>query len=191
MHKRLTIGAWLAVLLCCLPLTTQATSSLEGNFEIHSAYIVFDHGVVQLNAHVEYPIGDRIRSALLDGVTLAFDFDVSVSQPRRLWFNATLLDLNLRRELSYHAVSDRYVLRDGNGVELESFPNVEAALDKLGRIEDLPIMVESQLHGDGPWEVSVRASIRRGRIPDVMRALVFWSDDWHRTSEWYTWTLTH
>jgi hypothetical protein len=23
-----------------------------------------------------------------------------------------------------------------------------------------------------------------------MRALMFWSDDWHRNSDWYIWTLT-
>ena len=25
---------------------------------------------------------------------------------------------------------------------------------------------------------------------DAMRALVFWTDDWHRTSDWYTWIFT-
>jgi hypothetical protein len=50
--------------------------------------------------------------------------------------------------------------------------------------------VQSQLHGDGPWEVAVRAGMRRGRMPDALRALVFWTDDWHRTSDWYTWIFT-
>jgi len=191
MHKSEKLSGWLAALIVCALAPVHAAGPLDGDFEIRSAYIVFDHGVVQLNCHVEYPLNDRIRSALLDGVTVAFDLDVTISRPRRLWFNATVLDLNLRRELSYHAVSDRYVLRGADDNEQQSFPTVEAALDKLGRIEDLPIMVESQLRGDGPWEVSVRAGVRRGRMPDALRALVFWSDDWHRSSEWYTWTLTH
>ena len=58
------------------------------------------------------------------------------------------------------------------------------------RVEDLPILVESQLRGEGPWQVAVRAGVRRGRMPDALRALMFWTDDWHRTSDWYTWTLT-
>jgi len=51
------------------------------------------------------------------------------------------------------------------------------------------VIVDSQLGGDGPWRVSVRAGVRRGRMPDALRALVFWSHAWHRTSEWYRWTL--
>jgi hypothetical protein len=89
-----------------------------------------------------------------------------------------------------HAVTGRYVLRVEAGVEQESFPTLEAALDQLGRIEDLPILVESQLRGEAPWQIAVRAGVRRGRMPDALRALVFWTDDWHRTTDWYTWMLT-
>jgi hypothetical protein len=100
-----------------------------------------------------------------------------------------VLDMTLRRELTYHAVTDRYVVRNDSGEEQASFPTLEDALDQIGRIEDLPVLVESQLHGDGPWLASVRAGVRRGRMPDTLRTLMFWTDGWHRTSEWYTWTL--
>ena len=26
-------------------------------------------------------------------------------------------------------------------------------------------------------------------LPASLRALMFWTDDWHRVSEWYTWSL--
>jgi hypothetical protein len=49
--------------------------------------------------------------------------------------------------------------------------------------------VDSQLERDEEWQISLRAGVRRGHMPDALRALVFWSDAWHRTSDWYTWTL--
>jgi hypothetical protein len=167
-----------------------AAGPLAGELEIRSAFVVVDHGVLQLSAHIQYPVNDRIRTALQEGVTVAFDLDVTMSRHRRLWFNATELELTLRRELTYHAVTDRYLVRDENSVEQESFPTLEAALDKLGHVEDLPIIVQSQLHDDGPWEVAVRAGMRRGRMPDALRGLLFWTDDWRRTSDWYTWIFT-
>jgi len=183
----------LALLLLIALATPQrlcAAGPLDGDFEIRSAFVVVDQGVLQLNAHVQYPISERIRTALRDGVTLAFDLDVLISHRRRLWLSATVLDTTLRRELTYNALSDRYVLRKESGQEQESFPTLEDALDRLGRLEDMPILVESQLPGPGPWQVAVRGGIRRGRMPDALRALVFWSNDWHRVSDWYTWTLT-
>jgi hypothetical protein len=187
--SRLGVALVLLVALAT-PRGVRSAGPLAGDFQMRSAFVVVDHGVLQLSAHIEYPINDRIRSALRDGVTLAFDLDVTISRHRRLWLDATVLETTLRRELTYHAVTDRYVLRDEAGVEQESFPTLEAALDKLGRVEDLPILVESQLRGDAPWEVAVRAGVRRGRMPDALRALVFWTDDWHRTTDWYTWMLT-
>jgi len=185
----LGVAALLLVALTA-PRGMRGAGSLAGDFQVRSAFVVVEHGVLQLSAHVEYPLNDRIRGALQDGVTLAFDLEVNVTRHRRLWLDATVLEMTLRRELTYHAVTDRYVLRDEAGVEQQSFPTLEAALDRLGRIEDLPILIESQLRGDAPWQIAVRAGVRRGRMPDALRALVFWTDDWHRTTDWYTWMLT-
>jgi len=188
--RNLTIAllllAWLIVPRAAVP----AAGPLDGEFEVRSAFVVIDRGVVQLNVHVQYPVNDRIRSALQDGVTLAFDLELTITRHRRLWWNAAVLEMTLRRELTYHAVTDRYVLRNEQGIEQESFPTLEEAIDRLGRVENLPVLVESQLRGEGPWQVAVRAGVRRGRLSDTMRALMFWSDDWHRNSDWYTWTLT-
>jgi Domain of unknown function (DUF4390) len=186
---KLIVSLLLLSMLVVMP-HARSAGPLDGDLEVRSAFVVVDHGVLQLSAHVQYPINDRIRSALQEGVTLTFDLEVTLNRHRRLWFNAVEREMTLKRELTYHAVSDRYLLRDEENVGQQSFPTLESALEKIGRVEDLPILVQSQLHGDGPWEVAVRAGMRRGRMPDALRALVFWTDDWHRTSDWYTWIFT-
>jgi hypothetical protein len=191
-HRRTAGGVVLLWLLLCLALPAglaRADGPLEGKFQIDSAYIVIDHDVLELNARVHYPDNERIRTALQDDVTLAFDVELSLTRPRRFWFNATVLDLTLRRDLTYHAVTGRYVVRNESGVQQQSFATLDEALEQLGRIDDLPVLVQSQL-GPGPWQVAVRAGVRRGRMPAALRALMFWSDDWHRESGWYTWMLT-
>jgi hypothetical protein len=173
--------AWalLLALLFALPLAADDVSPLAGTFEVGSASITNRRGVWELSARVRYPLGERIRSALQDGVTLTFDLEVAITRHRRFWFDADVLNLDLRRDLSYHVVTDRYLLTAGSGQEIETFPTIEAALERLGDVVDWPVVVDSQLSGDGPWRVSVRAGVRRGRMPDALRALVFWSDAWH------------
>jgi hypothetical protein len=181
--------ALLLALLFALPLAADDASPLAGTFEVGSASVTNRRGVWELSAHVRYPNNERIRGALQDGVTLTFDLEVAISRHRRFWFDADVINLDLRRDLSYHVVSDRYLLSSPGGQEIETFPTIEAALERLGDVVDWPVIVDSQLTGDGPWRVGVRAGVRRGRMPDALRALVFWSDAWHRTSEWYRWTL--
>jgi hypothetical protein len=162
--------------------------ALDGVLEVRSAYVNIDHGVFLLHARVEYPINPDIRDALRNGITLTFDLDTRVDRERHMWFNANIVDLTLRRELTYHAVSDRYVVREVRDGQQESFPTLEEALDNLGKIDSWPILVEPQLDG-GNYLISVRAGVRRGRLPASLRSLLFWTNDWHRVSEWYSWSL--
>ena len=177
--------------LCVLVLAAWSlgfADALDGIFEVRSAYVNIDKGVFLLHARVAYPVSEAIRGAIKDGVTLTFDLDARVDRERRFWFNANIVDLTLRRELTYHAVSDRYVVRDTRSRDQVSFPTLEEALDYLGKIDAWPILVEPQLDG-GSYTISVRAGMRRGHLPASLRAILFWTDDWARVSEWYTWSL--
>ena len=176
---------------CAIALTSWSlglADALNGVLEVHSAYVNIDKGVFLLHARIEYPDGPAIRSALRDGLTLTFDLDARVDRERRYWFNANIVDLTLRRELSYHAVSDRYVVRDTRSGDQESFATLDEALQYLGRVDAWPIVVEPQLD-NGNYTISVRAGVGRGRLPASLRAILFWTNDWARVSEWYTWLL--
>jgi len=162
--------------------------ALDGTLEVRSAYVNIDNGVFLLHADIQYPLNPQIRDALRDGVTLTFDLDTRIERHRRFWFDANIVDLTLRRELFYHAVTDRYLVRDARSGNQESFATLEEALASLGTVDAWPILVEPQLDG-GSYKVSVRAGVRRGHLPTSLRVLMFWTDDWHRESEWYTWSL--
>ena len=163
--------------------------ALDGVLEVRSAYVSVEGGVFLLHARIEYPVNPAIRDALHDGVTLTVDLDTRIERERRFWLNADIVDLTLRRELGYHAVSDRYLVRDVRSGNQKSFATLEEALADLGTVDGWPVLVEPQLITEGNYRISVRAGVRRGRLPTSLRALMFWTDNWHRVSEWYTWSL--
>jgi len=164
---------------------------LDGLLEVRSAYVAEGQGVFQLFARVAYPVNDDIRAALKDGLMLIFELDVVVSRERRFWVNETVAEYTLRRELLYHAVSDRYVARDvdSRNNEQHSYSTLEEALEALGTVEAWPFLLSPQLSPNRQYRVSLRAGVRRGRLSDTLRVLLFWTDDWHRESEWFSWSL--
>ena len=178
-----------AVLALSATALLRAEDALDGELEIRSAYAVPSHGVIMVSAHVIYPRSERLVGSLKDGVTLSFGLECSITHHRRLWFDAEAVHLVRHRELSYQVIADRYLLRDTDAGSQESFPTLEAALAALGAVEEWPVAVDSQLRQDEEWQIGLRADVRRGHMPDALRALMFWSDAWHRASEWYTWTL--
>lgn len=187
MRAPLTLAALLASLLAGAGAMANA---LDGVLEVRSAYVNVDHGVFKLHARVQYPENEDIRAALNDGVTLMFDVEAVIARERRYWFDADVVSVTRRRELAYHAVSNRYVVRDdAGGSAQESYATLHEALEAIGTVDDWPVLVEPQLSPDARYRVSVRASVRRGRLPDTLRVLMFWTDSWHRASEWYSWSL--
>ena len=188
-HQFLTLLLALAALVGAVPARADA---LDGLLEVSSAYAVPENGVYQLFARVAYPVNDDIRAALKDGLTLTFDLDVVVSRERRFWMDEGVAEYTLRRELSYHAISDRYVARDmdaRNGGEQHTYATLEEALQALGTVDAWPFLLSPQLTANRQYRVSLRAGVRRGRLPDTLRVLLFWTDDWHRESEWFSWSL--
>jgi len=196
MRRERTAGvksAWQRVLLACALLLAQLppafADALDGTLEVRSAYVTVDSGVYQLTARIAYPVNDEIRSALKDGVTLSFDLEAEVQKLRRYWIDSTTIDITLRRELSWHAVTERYVVRDVEHGELGSYGTLDQALAAIGSVEAWPVVVEPQLEAAASYEIGVRASVRRGTLPGALRALIWWSDSWQRSSAWYTWSL--
>jgi hypothetical protein len=187
-HNLLTM---LAVALMGLGAARLHADVLDGVLEVRSAYVSVEQGVFQLFARIVYPVNDDIRAALKDGLMLTFDLDVVVSRERRFWVDENVAEYTLRRELIYHAVSDRYVIRDsqpGSG-DQHSYATLEEALEALGTVDAWPFLLSPQLAANRDYRVSLRAGVRRGHLPDSLRVLLFWTDDWHRESEWFSWSL--
>ncbi len=100
----------------------------------------------------------------------------------------TVATLDQRYELVYHALSERYLVRNLNSGEQDSYATLDAALDGLRVISGLPILDQALVERNRRHEISIRASIDVHTMPDALRFVLFWADDWRQRSEWYTWS---
>ena len=193
MHSRRATHFLILMAICAgMAAGAARADALDGVLEVKSAYAQPEQGVYHLYANIAYPVNDDIRAALKDGLTLTFDLDIVVSRERRFWMDETIAEYTLKRELSYHAVSDRYLTRElgsGDSSEQHSYATLEEALEALGTVDSWPFLLAPQLSQNRSYRVSLRAGVRRGRLPDTLRVLLFWTDDWHRESEWFSWSL--
>jgi Domain of unknown function (DUF4390) len=173
------------------PLLPQAgrADGLEGRFEVRSADLQLQEGVYHLNARLDLPISEAVRRGLQEGVPLTLELDLDVERVRQLLPNSRVAELTQRYDLHYNAVSERYILRNMNSGQQQSLRTVEAALESLSEVRSLPVLDKALLSPERRYEASVRARIDYGKVPFSVRLLMFWVNEWHRESDWYTWTL--
>jgi hypothetical protein len=180
---------WLLLVLGVRLADTCHADGLEGRFEVRSADLELTDGVYHLNARLDLPVSDAVRRGLAEGVPLALELDLDIERVRQLLPNSRVAELTQRYHLQYNAVSARYILRNDNSGQQESLGTVEAALDQLSNVRGLPVLDKSLVTADRRYEASVRARIDYGTVPFSVRLLMFWVSEWHRESDWYTWTL--
>jgi hypothetical protein len=181
---------WLRRLLSfALPLLAVGVAHASPEFRVQSAVVTVHDGVYELDARVIYPLNDDVRSALASGATVRLALQVAVEKRRRYWFDDKLVDVTLRRELTWNAVSQRYIIKYLDRGEQASFPALDEALVAAGVVSGWRILMERRLSPGTEYEISVRAGYRSSRLPDALRALAFWSDGWVHKTEWKSWIL--
>jgi hypothetical protein len=176
----------------CIGAVTTAPSradGLEGRFEVRSADLELKDGVYHLNARLDLPLSDAVRRGLAEGVPLTLEVDLDVERVRQLLPNSRVAELTQRYHLQYNAVSARYILRNENSGQQQSLATVDAALELLSEVQNLPVLDKPLLSAERRYEASVRAKVDYGSVPFTLRVLMFWVNEWHRESDWYTWTL--
>ncbi len=178
----------LAMILSCLA-SSLALAQASPAFGIRTAYAQLVDGVYHLSARLHLPVTERMRTAINDGVPLRVELEIEVNSARRYWLDETVAALVQRYELQYDAVSDRYVVRNLNSGEQTSFPTLDAAVEQLTRISGLPVLDRSLISDGRRYEFSMRGIYDLGDMPAALRVLMFWADEIHRVSEWYTWPL--
>jgi hypothetical protein len=182
---------WLTCTLLALGVGTRPlhADGLEGRFEVRSADLQLKDGVYHLNARIDLPVSDAVRRGLAEGVPLTVELALDIERVRQLLPNSRVAELTQRYHLQYNAVSARYILRNDNSGQQESLSSIDAAIEQLSEIRSLPVLDKALITPDRRYEASVRAKVDYGTVPFSLRVLMFWVSDWHRESDWYTWTL--
>jgi len=179
------------LLLCFLATSAFSPVLAESTAAIRSASLALDEAqdVYELTAEVVITLPEEARKGIEAGLTLHLVYEIVLSRVRGYWPDATVAELEQAYELTYHALSQRYLLRNLNTGEQRDLGSLQAALEQLGDVRGLPVIDADLVNGDSRYEVNLRAVVDMSTAPAALQWLLFWTDDWSASSEWFTWPL--
>lgn len=191
--ERLSLpGRVLLVILAVLALGTglaQESVEREGYFEVRSASTRPINGVHTLDARLQLILSSEALAALASGVTLSIELQIQVIRVRRFLIDDVEAELAIRYQLQYRPLSQRYIVRNLNSGNQDSFATLYSALNNLGRIQGLPVIDDALLSPDRPYRLRLRAMLNTQEYPLILRMLFFWRGQWQLQSEWFEWSL--
>ena len=185
----------LPVVVACLVVLAMGTGvaqddvEREGYFEVRSASTEIANGVHTLDARLQLVLSSEALAALESGVTLTIELQMEVIRERRWLIDATEAELAVRYELEYRPLSQRYIVKNLNSGERDSFATLYSALNSLGRIQGLPVIDDALLEPGRDYRIRLRAMLNTQQYPATLRLLFFWRGQWQLQSEWFEWSL--
>ncbi|MDX1481570.1 MAG: DUF4390 domain-containing protein [Woeseiaceae bacterium] len=190
-HARgLRATAAVAALACGAGLAlAQDAIERAGYFEVRSADTELVEGVHRLNARLQLVLSSEALAALSSGVPLTIELQVEIIKERRFIWDDVDATLAIRYELEYRPLSQRYIVRNLNSGNQDSFATLYSALNNLGRVQGLPIIDNALLESGRDYRVRLRALLQTQQYPAPLRLLFFWRDEWQLKSEWSEWSL--
>ncbi len=161
----------------------------EGYFEVRSASTEVIDGVRTLDARLQLVLSSEALAALESGVTLTIELQLQVIRMRRWYLDDVEAELAVRYELDYRPLTQRYIVKNLNSGDQDSFATLYSALNSLGRVQRLPVIDEAVLDPDRPYRLRLRAMLNTRQYPATLRLLFFWRGQWQLQSEWFEWPL--
>ncbi|MGD8808293.1 MAG: DUF4390 domain-containing protein [Gammaproteobacteria bacterium] len=182
-------AAMVVVIVCAGITAVPAQDDSEGGFTVRSAESELVSGVYLVNATIDLRLSREARAALESGVPLTVHIEIDLIRVRRFWIDDEEADVEQRFELAYHALTERYIVRNLNSGDQTSFATVMAALNYLGRIERLPFIDVALLASGRAYDARIKAELDVDEFSGPLRLLTFWRRDFSLESEWYRWRL--
>jgi hypothetical protein len=161
----------------------------EGYFEVRSASSQTQNGILTLDARLQLVLASEALAALESGVTLTIEMQIQVIRVRRFLVDSIDAELAMRFELEYRPLSQRYIVKNLNSGDQDSFATLYSALNSLGRVQGLPVIDDELLLPEESYRLRLRAMLNTQQYPAPLRLLFFWRGQWQLQSEWFEWLL--
>ena len=174
---------WVFVLI--LLLTPLGTLQAQG-FVINHAEIVLSDKVYHLNASLDFDFSNDVLEAISNGVPLVLELIIEFLEPRRYWFDDEVASLEQRYQLQFHALTEQYIVTNLNSGAKYTFFSLSAALQKIGNVNNLPIIDEQLLEDKNTenYYARIRTTLGFENLPVPLKLDAWTSRSWWLGSDW-------
>jgi hypothetical protein len=167
----------------------QSRAADDSLFEVTGAHTAIVYEVYVVDANIRMRLTKHAREALQNGVPLEILVEVEVLRERPWLWDETIEHIRKTYRLSYHALSDRYIVKHLDAGTSASYTSLEEALFELGTIREMPVLPQQRVLPDQKYMIRIRAALLTEALPVPVRLWAYVSSRWRSASDWYAWPL--
>ena len=141
------------------------------------------NGRLDVTCDQRLALSDEARDALIHGVPLTIDLELSLRDTRS---QIRVANQTYSYEIHYLPLSDHYQLTDRKNQWVRTFPRLRHVLATLSMLQ---VSLETGVLPSGDYELLARTRLDQKSMPPPMRLPVMLSASWQHDTSWSSWPL--
>ena len=175
--------------LCLLLLSMAVAETSADSIMVRNAKTRLADKLYLVNAEIDISLSPTALEALENGIALTVIFDFEILRVRKFIWNELVAELEAKRQVSFHPLSNQYLVEDLNAGATHTFRSLREALKALGQVRDFPLIDGYLLERDESYVLQVGAYLDIESLPTPLRVLAYLNPDWYLSSEWHEYPL--
>jgi hypothetical protein len=188
-NKRVSGAQTGLIWLCLLVLPMAVPETAADSITVRNAKTHLADKLYLVNAEIDVNLSPTALEALENGVALTVVIDFEILRVRELIWNEVVAELEAKHRVSFHPLSNQYLVEDLNAGATRTFRSLREALKALGQVRDFPLIDAYLLERGERYILQVGAYLDIESLPTPLRVLAYLNPDWHLSSEWYEYPL--
>ncbi len=173
-----------------LVLLFSLTTTVHADFQITEGFSQLTDTKLRTQAAFDLSLGDDPIQALNNGIPLTVAVEMVLFRERRWLPDAKIAQWQFSYEISYHALSGRYVVRQKNSEKYDSYGTINAALKAVGQFSSVWDTAGS-VSGDDEYDyrVTLRVRLDLTPLPAPIKLVSHIARQWRQNSGWEKWSV--
>ena len=185
-HLRLAL---ILVVLCPAAGHAGDAAPAAAGFVVEHAALRLVGGIYVADARIDFAFSEDNFEAMRNGVALTVIVDLEVRRERGRWWDETLAARELRYRIETNVLTGRYRIRSLHDGSARNYRSLDEVVERLGRLESVPIIDRARLAGDVRHTARIRASLDIEALPSPLRPIAYLSPAWRLGSGWFEWRI--
>lgn len=128
----------------------------------------------------------EMMEAIESGLPTTFTFYVQLDERRDLWWDRTMVELEIRHTVRYDQLKKRYELQLSEGPEdLITVQDFQEARQLMSEVVALKVIPLNELEKGGRYQLRMMAELDKIRLPLYLHNVFFFLSLWDFETDWY------
>jgi len=140
-----------------------------------------------LYAEMDVYLDQVVETAINKSVPITFQINYELVRPRKYWFNEEIVNLKKEVELSYHALTRQYLVKQEG--QQKSYSTFGEAIQAFAQISGWKVVSKKALEKGESYRAILSARLDKKKLPKAIQVDAISPADWNIESAPFEWSF--